>query len=71
MVIVGGYDSKLHVYTTRRGKTDSHPSEALTYHFSMLGHLNSIKDIAISPILGGKEDNLTMPDASIYIASAS
>ena len=50
MVAVGGYDSKVHIYTTKR-QSEEEPAYALKYHFSMLGHLNSIKDLAFSPIL--------------------
>jgi len=60
---MGGYDSKVHVYATKRG---SEASE-LKYHFSLEGHKNSIKDIAFSPDLTveGSEHK------SVYIASGS
>jgi WD40 repeat protein len=44
MLLSGGYDSKVHVYCTSR---DAAPSE-LKYHFSLLGHFNSIKSIQFS-----------------------
>jgi len=47
MLMIGGYDSKIHVYTTKRNMVDE-----LTFRFSMLGHLDSIKDLSISPALG-------------------
>lgn len=47
LVMIGGYDSKIHVYTTKR---DS--SSEITFRFSMLGHLNSIKDLSVSPAIG-------------------
>jgi hypothetical protein len=50
--MIGGYDSKVHVYTIKRGITEVKADQAFLFHFSLLGHMNSIKDIAISPILG-------------------
>jgi WD40 repeat protein len=47
LVLVGGYDSKVHIYTIKRGSN----KDDFSFHFSLLGHKNSIKDLAISPIL--------------------
>ena len=47
MLMIGGYDSKIHVYTTKRDMGDE-----MTFRFSMLGHLDSIKDLCVSPALG-------------------
>jgi WD40 repeat protein len=58
MLLTGGYDSKIHVYTTLRQSAAS----PLTFQFSMLGHLNSIKDLAFSPL---------MTLGVMYLASAS
>ena len=44
LLMMGGYDCKIHVYTVKRGSDLSE----LKFRFSMLGHLNSIKDLAIS-----------------------
>jgi len=61
LVLVGGYDSKVHVYTTIR--SSDKPTE-LKFAFSMLGHMNSVKDLAFSAPLGPtKEIN--------YLASCS
>jgi len=43
VLIIGGYDQKIHVYTTT-----SH-SNQMVFRFSMLGHFNSIKDLSVSP----------------------
>lgn len=48
MVLTGGYDSKIHVYTIGRKLDDK-----LTYQFSMLGHFNSIKDLSFAPEIAG------------------
>ena len=48
MLLTGGYDSKIHVYTIGRKADDK-----LAYQFSMLGHFNSVKDLAFSPVLAG------------------
>lgn len=50
MLLTGGYDSKVHLYTIPRKTSDA----KLTFQFSMLGHLNSIKDLAFSPMVGDK-----------------
>lgn len=42
MLLIGGYNSQLHVYTI--GLTE----KQFKYRFSLLGHMNSIKAIAIS-----------------------
>jgi len=56
ILLIGGYDSKIHVYTFRKNSSN------LVYKFSMLGHFNSIKSIAVSPLL---------KDKVVYIASGS
>ena len=58
LLLTGGYDSKIHVYATDRG----HTSTELRFHFSMLGHFNSVKDLAISPQMDG---------GALYLASGS
>jgi len=57
ILMVGGYNSQIHVYTI--GLNDSQ----LQFKFSMLGHFNSIKSLAISSQLGESQIR--------YIASAS
>jgi WD40 repeat protein len=47
LLMIGGYDSKIHVYTTKRDMGGE-----ITFRFSMLGHLNSIKDLSVSPAIG-------------------
>jgi WD40 repeat protein len=56
LLFVGGYDSKIHVYTL---KLDSNQ---FIYRFSMTGHFNSIKTLAVSNVLQGE---------IIYLASGS
>lgn len=61
LLLTGGYDSKIHVYITKKGAL---PSE-LTFQFSMAGHFNSIKSLHFSPTLeknacylvSGSQDN--------------
>jgi WD40 repeat protein len=71
--MIGGYDSKVHVYTIKRGITEVKPDQAFLFHFSLLGHMNSIKDIAISPILkqSNPDDTLAVAGTSIYISTVS
>jgi WD40 repeat protein len=45
VLLVGGYDSKIHVYTIKLN------SNKFIYRFSMLGHFNSIKALTVSPKL--------------------
>lgn len=54
MVLVGGYSSQIHVYILCEGQ--------LKYYFSLLGHFNSVKALAVSSRL--KNDVK-------YLASAS
>lgn len=56
LVLVGGYDSKIHVYTIKLS------SNKLNYRFSMLGHFNSIKALSVSPKLENEV---------LYLASGS
>lgn len=42
LLFVGGYDSKIHVYSIK------FDSNQFIYRFSMLGHFNSIKALAVS-----------------------
>jgi len=42
MLMVGGYNSQIHLYTIET------TGVKLEYRFSMLGHFNSVKSIAIS-----------------------
>jgi hypothetical protein len=49
LVMMGGYDAKIHVYTSKRGV-----QEDLKFQFSMLGHFNSIKDLSVSPPVDGQ-----------------
>ena len=58
MLMIGGYNSQMHIYTIG-GKDDQ-----FTYRFSALGHLNSIKSIAIS-------EELTPGSETRYVASGS
>jgi hypothetical protein len=58
MLMIGGYNSQMHVYTI--GSKD----DQFTYRFSALGHLNSIKSIAIS-------EELTPGSETRYVASGS
>jgi len=53
MVVLGGYDSKIHVYTIPRIHAQKEQVE-LTYHFSLLGHLNSVKDFSFTSLLKDK-----------------
>lgn len=57
MLMVGGYNSQIHVYTIESC------GDKLEFRFSMLGHFNSVKALAISQSLG--QTNIR------YIASAS
>jgi hypothetical protein len=45
--MLGGYSSQIHVYTIETVVKEAQ----FQYKFSMLGHLNSVKDIAISDVL--------------------
>ena len=59
VLLVGGYDSKIHVYTIKLS------SNKFIYRSSMLGHFNSIKALTVSPKLtnnvlylaSGSQDN--------------
>ena len=66
LLLTGGYDSQIHVYSTLRGTEES----PLTYQFSMLGHFNSVKQLAFSPEIGKNSEN---PDKRevYYLASCS
>lgn len=48
MLMVGGYNSQIHLYTIQT----TGGAAKLDYRFSMLGHFNSVKAIAISEQLG-------------------
>lgn len=54
MVLVGGYSSQIHVYILEESQ--------LKFKFSLLGHFNSIKALAVSSSLSGQVK---------YLASAS
>jgi len=56
VLLVGGYDSKIHVYTIKLS------GDKLIYRFSMLGHFNSIKALSVSPKLANDV---------VYLASGS
>ena len=58
LLLTGGYDSKIHVYMTEKGKQASE----LRYQFSAPGHFNSIKALAFSPELAQN---------AFYLASGS
>lgn len=48
LVLLGGYDSKVNIYTTTRQNQNQNEKETLLqFHLSLQGHLNSIKDISI------------------------
>jgi len=50
MLVVGGYDSKIHCYTCKRW-TEGQEVDAthhFTYKFSLGGHMDSIKDFAFT-----------------------
>lgn len=66
LLLSGGYDSQIHVYSTQRGIEQT----PLTYHFSMLGHFNSIKSLTFSPEIGRNSED---PDKQeiFYLASCS
>ena len=66
LLLTGGYDSKIHVYSTERGTQESE----LTYQFSMLGHFNSIKQLAFSPEIGRNSEDPDKREVH-YLASCS
>ena len=66
LLLTGGYDSQIHVYSTLRGQEQTE----LSYRFSMLGHFNSIKNMAFSPELGRNAENPNLRDVT-YLASCS
>lgn len=48
LILLGGYDSKVNIYTTLRKTTIENEKESLLkFHISLKGHLNSIKDISV------------------------
>lgn len=63
LLVVGGYDKHVHVYLIPRIKHQNNTDNKLfKYKFSLLGHLDSIKDLSFSKVM---ENNVC------YLASCS
>lgn len=45
MILTGGYDSKINIFTFNRNLSNENK---ITYHISLLGHQNAIKDISVN-----------------------
>jgi hypothetical protein len=49
LVVVGGYDSKIHCYTCLRNNDQQQPIDKyFEYKLSLTGHLNSLKSFAFT-----------------------
>ena len=59
LLVVGGYDSNVHCYTTLRGSGD------FQYKFSLTGHLNSIKDFSFT------SHKFKLTDETQYLSTCS
>lgn len=69
LLVVGGYDSKIHCYTSLRApfqaKENVNVDGLFSYKFSLTGHMNSLKDFSFSSA------KFELPQEVQFLASAS
>jgi len=51
MLAIGGYDINIHIYLIPRIQHQSADQKIFKYKFSLLGHMNSMRYFAFSPVL--------------------